>query len=241
METNTTDCDGDTGSNSDSTSNSHDSNRHTHSNSDDDEDGGSCCSHDHASNPFSSLPSYLPPTASFILLLIGLTFSYILKFSFFSGTIEFIWYAIAYIPVGYPVLLAATNSFKKGEYFTEFTLMSIATIGAFSIGEYPEGVAVMLFYSVGEWFQERAVKTAKNNITALLDVRPNIALVLRDNTYTTVDPQTIVIGETIQVKVGEKIPLDGILISDNALLNTAAITGESKPQKAFRNETVMAG
>ncbi len=226
-----------------SCSHRHDSGGHTHEGGgDDDEDSDSCCSHDHHShNPFQSFPSYLPPAASFIMLLTGLAFSHLFKFSFFAGFIEFAWYALAYIPVGYPVLLSAIAAFKKGDYFTEFALMSIATVGAFSIGEYPEGVAVMLFYSVGEWFQERAVKTAKGNIKALLDVRPNTAHVLRDDAYTTVDPQTVAIGETIQVKVGEKIPLDGTLLSDKGVINTAAITGESKPQTAYCGDTVMAG
>ena len=119
--------------------------------------------------------------------------------------------------------------------------MSIATIGAFAIGEYPEGVAVMLFYAIGELFQTAAVKRAKNNIKALLDVRPKTATVLRNNDYVTVAPETVTIGETIQVKVGEKIPLDGVLFSKKASLNTAALTGESKPQYALKGEKVMAG
>ena len=119
--------------------------------------------------------------------------------------------------------------------------MSIASIGAFAIGEYPEGVAVMLFYAIGELFQTAAVKRAKNNIKALLDVRPKTANVLRNNSYETVNPETVTIGETIQVKVGEKIPLDGVLLSEKAALNTAALTGESKPQNVMKNEKVMAG
>jgi len=119
--------------------------------------------------------------------------------------------------------------------------MSIATIGAFAIGEYPEGVAVMLFYAIGELFQTAAVKRAKNNIKALLDVRPQTANVLRNDSYETVNPETVQIGETIQVKVGEKIPLDGVLLSKKAALNTAALTGESKPQNVMNGEKVMAG
>jgi Cd2+/Zn2+-exporting ATPase len=119
--------------------------------------------------------------------------------------------------------------------------MSIATIGAFAIGEYPEGVAVMLFYAVGELFQSAAVKRAKNNITALLDVRPKIASVFRANQYSTVDPNEVQIGEIIQVKVGEKIPLDGTLISKKATVDTAAVTGESKPLVLEVGETVLAG
>ena len=95
--------------------------------------------------------------------------------------------------------------------------MSIATLGAFAIGEYPEGVAVMLFYAVGELFQNAAVNRAKRNIKALLDVRPNEALVYRNNDFISVNPETVEIGEKIQVRVGEKVPLDGILLSDKGL------------------------
>ncbi len=205
----------------------------------DDEDGSSCCQHEH-SLP-AGIPAYLPPLISFALLLMGLAFSYLFHFSFFDGIIRLLWYVAAYLPVAWPVLRAAWSGFQRHEWFSEFTLMSAATVGAFAIGEYPEGVAVMLFYAVGEWFQERAVKTAKNNIKALLDVRPNTAHVYRDGKLLTVNPETVAIGETIQVKVGEKIPLDGVLLSANASLNTAALTGESKPQRVEAGGVVMAG
>ena len=151
------------------------------------------------------------------------------------------WYVIAYIPVGRPVIKEAIQALTKGEIFTEFFLMSIATIGAFAIGEYPEGVAVMLFYAVGELFQSAAVRRAKDNIKALLDVRPKIANVLRNGSFVEVNPSDVGIEETIQVKVGEKVPLDGTLLSDKASLNTAALTGESKPQGLLKGESVLAG
>ncbi|MCL4146226.1 UNVERIFIED_CONTAM: hypothetical protein GTU68_030555 [Idotea baltica] len=119
--------------------------------------------------------------------------------------------------------------------------MSIATIGAFIIGEYPEGVAVMLFYAVGELFQSAAVNRAKSNIKALLDVRPNEALVYRNNDYKSVNPETVEIGEKVKVRVGEKIPLDGILLSKKGSFNTAALTGESKPDTITKGEKVFAG
>ncbi len=213
-----------------------------HSYNDDDDEGGGCCSHDHhANNPFSHLPTYIPPLISFSLLLLGLAFTYLFEFSFFTGIVQFIWYVLAYIPVGYPVLLASLSAFKENDYFNEFSLMTVATLGAFIIGEYPEGVAVMLFYSVGELFQEKAVKSARNNIKALLDIRPNIAHVLRDGQYVTVNPETVLLDETIQVKVGESIPLDGILLSEKSVLDTSALTGESKPKTYRQNEMVMAG
>lgn len=119
--------------------------------------------------------------------------------------------------------------------------MSIATLGAFIIGEYPEGVAVMVFYAVGELFQGEAVKKARNNIKALLAVQPNEALVLRKGDFVPVSPETVAIGETVQVRVGEKIPLDGKLLSNKASVNTAALTGESKPNTVRKGQDVYAG
>lgn len=184
---------------------------------------------------------YLPALVSFTLLLSGLALEHIIKAVFFEGEVRFIWFAFAYIPVAFPVIKESWNTLIKGEIFTEFFLMSIATIGAFSIGEYPEGVAVMLFYAVGELFQNSAVKRAKGNIRALLDIRPKVASVSRNGIYQTIDPQEVQLGETIQVKVGEKIPLDGVLLSDRATLNTAALTGESNPYDVVKGEKVLAG
>lgn len=205
---------------------------------DDDPDGG-CCGHDHEASD--GYRAYLPTIISLSLLLIGLALSHWVKADFFSGWVEVIWYAVAYFPVGWPVLKAAWSGCKQGEFFTEFSLMSVATLGAFIIKQYPEGVAVMLFYSIGELFQAKAVNRAKSNIKALLDVRPKTATVLREGNYITVNPETVNIGEIIQIKVGEKIPLDGKLLSEKAALNTAALTGESKPQMLLAGESVMAG
>ncbi len=205
------------------------------------EDDGHNHSHDHSHEGGLGWKAYLSALISLVLLLSGLAVEHLQEASFFKGWIKIVWYTLAYIPVGFPVIKEAWEALHKGEVFTEFFLMSIATIGAFAIGEYPEGVAVMLFYAIGELFQTIAVKRVKNNIKALLDVRPNTATVLRNGNYGTVDPEMVEIGETIQVKVGEKIPLDGILLSEKAALNTAALTGESKPQNALRGEKVMAG
>lgn len=198
-------------------------------------------SHDHSHEGGLGWKAYLPALISLVLLLSGLAAEHLLNLDFFTGWVKIIWYSLAYLPVGLPVIKEASEALRKGEVFTEFFLMSIATIGAFAIGEYPEGVAVMLFYAIGELFQTVAVKRAKNNIKALLDVRPNTADVFRNDSYETVDPETVAIGETIQVKVGEKIPLDGVLLSEKASLNTAALTGESKPQNVLQDEKVMAG
>jgi len=189
----------------------------------------------------SKFKTYLPAIFSFVMLIIGIAVDYFDAFPFFKGWIRIAWYTLAYLPVGFPVIREGWNSIKHGDFFTEFFLMSIATLGAFAIGEYPEGVAVMLFYAVGELFQNAAVNRAKGNIKALLDARPDEALVLRNGNFVTVNPETVEIGERIQVRVGEKIPLDGILLSERASLNTAAITGESKPDTINKDEKVYAG
>jgi len=194
--------------------------------------------HNHANG--SAFKTYVPAIISFTMLMMGIGLDYF-DVSFFKNWTRIIWYGIAYLPVGLPVVKEGWESIKKGDVFTEFFLMSIATIGAFIIGEYPEGVAVMLFYAVGELFQNAAVNRAKGNIKALLDVRPNEALVYRNNDYVSVSPETVEIGEKVQVRVGEKIPLDGILLSDKGSFNTAALTGESKPDTIAKGEKVFAG
>ena len=205
------------------------------------EEDGHDHSHDHShSHSLDGWKAYLPAIISFILLIAGIIFDYF-DVAFFKEWIRIAWYVVAYIPVGLPVIKEAILALSKGEVFTEFFLMSIATIGAFAIGEYPEGVAVMLFYAVGELFQSAAVKRAKSNIKSLMDVRPKIANVMRNGNYETINPNDVDIGETIQVKVGEKVPLDGILLSDKASFNTAALTGESKPQSNLQGENVLAG
>lgn len=208
-------------------------------------DSENCCigndgSHNSNDNA-STFKIYLPATFSFVMLITGIIVDYLEIFPHFSDWIRIVWYVMAYIPVGFPVIIEGWESIKKGDFFTEFLLMSIATIGAFAIGEYPEGVAVMLFYAVGELFQSAAVKKAKGSIKALLDVRPNEALVYRNKNYVSVNPETVAIGEKVQVRVGEKIPLDGILLSEKGSFNTAALTGESKPDTIAKGEKVFAG
>ena len=197
--------------------------------------------HNHDHGDSSSFNTYLPAIFSFVLLITGIAIDYFDAFPFFKDWVRIVWYTVAYIPVGFPVIKEGWNSIRKGDFFTEFFLMSIATLGAFAIGEYPEGVAVMLFYAVGELFQNAAVNRAKGNIKTLLDARPDEALVYKNGDFVSVNPETVEIGEKIQVRVGEKIPLDGILLSEKASLNTAAITGESKPDTITQNEKVFAG
>ncbi|RPD43470.1 heavy metal translocating P-type ATPase [Paracnuella aquatica] len=148
---------------------------------------------------------------------------------------------IAYLFAGYKVLDLAFRKSKRGDFFNEFVLMSVATLGAFLIGEYDEGVAVMVFYGIGEWFQSVAVKRAKASIKALLDIRPEEVTVLRNGAATVVHPSEVDLGDTIQMKPGEKVALDGELVSESASFNTAALTGESKPDTKYKGEPVLAG
>ncbi len=184
---------------------------------------------------------FLPAIISFVILMTGLAFDYLLKPEWFQGWSRVIWYAIAYIPVGLPVLKEAWESITKGDVFSEFFLMGIATIGAFAIGEYPEGVAVMLFYSVGEAFQDLAVSRAQGNIKSLLDQRPDEVTIVENNQTQTIKAIEAKIGHIIQLKPGEKLALDGELISESSSFNTAALTGESKPDTKVKGEVVLAG
>lgn len=188
----------------------------------------------------SAFKKYLPAIISFLLLVSGIIFEQI-NTSFFKFPINLLWFAVAYAFVGLPINIQALNQIKKGNFFSEFFLMSIATIGAFCINQYSEGVAVMLFYAVGELFQDAAVSNAKRSIKALLDVRPDIVNVIRNGKVITINPSEISIGEIIQVRAGEKVALDGILVSETASFNTAALTGESKPDTKNVTEIVLAG
>ena len=208
----------------------------------------SCCAHTHECAPEkhiekkeSIFAEYWKVGLSFILLISGIIMN-ALELPFFrEGYFSLIWYIVAYLPVGLPVMKEAWESIKDKDYFSEFTLMFVATLGAFYIGEYPEGVAVMLFYSVGELFQEKAVDKAKRNIGALLDVRPEEAAVVRDERVVIENPQSVKVGETIEIKTGGRVPLDGMMLNEVAAFNTAALTGESVPRSIRMGEEVLAG
>ncbi|WP_419869026.1 heavy metal translocating P-type ATPase [Chryseobacterium sp. CT-SW4] len=197
--------------------------------------------HSHGSEDKTTLQLFLPAIISFVLLLAGIAMDNYIKPDWFKDWVRIVWYLAAYIPVGLPVIKEAVESIGKGDIFSEFLLMSIATIGAFAIGEYPEGVAVMLFYAVGEVFQTLAVSRAKSNIKSLLDQRPDEVTVLRDGQPVTIKAETVNIGDTIQLKPGEKLGLDGELLTTSASFNTAALTGESKPDTKSKGEAVLAG
>ena len=150
-------------------------------------------------------------------------------------------FGIAYLLSGYEVLDLAFRKVMRFDFFNEFFLMSVATIGAFTIGSYSEGVAVMVFYSIGEWFQDAAVNRAKRSIKALLDIRPDQVAVKRNDILEVVHPKEVKTGEVIVVKPGDKVALDGELLSDKAAFNTAALTGESKPDSKVKGDKVFAG
>ena len=208
----------------------------------------SCCAHTHECAPEkhiekkeSIFAEYWKVGLSFILLISGIIMNALELHFFREGYFSLIWYIVAYLPVGLPVMKEAWESMKDKDYFSEFTLMFVATLGAFYIGEYPEGVAVMLFYSVGELFQEKAVDKAKRNIGALLDVRPEEAAVVRDGRVIIENPQNVKVGETIEIKTGGRVPLDGMMLNEVAAFNTAALTGESVPRSIRMGEEVLAG
>ncbi len=214
----------------------HDGDHHDHHHNDD----GHGHSHDHTTTG-NMMRLFLPAMISFVLLITGIALDNWIKQTWFTGWLRIIWYVVAYIPVGFPVIKDAFGSIKKGDVFSEFFLMTIATAGAFALGEYPEAVAVMLFYAVGEVFQTMAVSRAKGNIKALLDQRPDEVTVLRNGQPQTIKAETAGIDDIIQLKPGEKLALDGELLSASASFNTAALTGESKPDTKSKGETVLAG
>ena len=197
--------------------------------------------HDHSGGNQTTFQLFLPAIISLTLLLIAIAFDNYFPQTWFKGSVRVAWYILAYFPVGFPVLKEAFEGIRKGDIFSEFLLMCIATIGAFSIGEYPEGVAVMLFYAVGEVFQTLAVKRAKANIKTLLDQRPDEVTILQNNEAKMIKAESVSIGDIIQLKAGEKLGLDGELLSASASFNTAALTGESKPDTKIKGETVLAG
>ena len=188
----------------------------------------------------SAWKTYMPITTTVVIFLGGVFLDYI-KPDFFSGNIRLIWYIIAYLPVALPAFKYALTAMAQKDFFNEFTLMIVATLGAFLIGDYPEAVAVMLFYTIGELFQNSAVLKARRSIKSLLDVRPDSAAVVRGGLITIVSPESVSIGETVQVKAGEKVPLDGKMLSSKGSFNTSALTGESVPRTIREGESVLAG
>ena len=150
-------------------------------------------------------------------------------------------FAVPWLVIGYDVLWDAVRGIAHGQVFDEKFLMAVATIGAFAVGEYPEAAAVMLFYQIGEWFQSIAVGRSRKSIAALMDIRPEFAVVLRDGQEEEVDPEEVSVGETILIRPGDRIPLDGTVLEGQSSLNTAALTGESLPVDVAPGDRVVSG
>ena len=158
-----------------------------------------------------------------------------------EGMPRFAIYAVAYLVIGADILMRAARNVMAGQPFDEYFLMSIATIGAFIIREYPEGVAVMLFYQIGELFQGMAVNHSRRSISSLLDIRPDYANLDRDGKIDMVDPRDVHIGDHIIVKPGEKVPLDGLIVEGSSSFDTSNITGESLPRTAVEGDRILSG
>ena len=150
-------------------------------------------------------------------------------------------FIVSYLFVAFEVLKEALENITKGEVFDENFLMSVATIGAFAIGEFPEAVAVMLFYQIGELFQDYAVDKSKKSISSLMDIRPDYANVLRDGKEEKINPAQVKIGEEIVVKPGEKVPIDGIVVDGTSFIDTKALTGETVPKKVDKDDEILSG
>ena len=172
---------------------------------------------------------------SFLIVII----SFFIEFN--NNLYNNILFFIAYVIIGYDIVLKAIRNISRGHVFDENFLMTIATIGAILIGELPEGVAVMLFYQVGELFQSYAVDRSRKSVASLMDIRPDYANVYRNKEISKVDPDDVSVGEIILVKPGEKIPLDGTVIEGESMINTLALTGESIPKHVTKGENVLSG
>ena len=174
-----------------------------------------------------------------IISLILFLIAFIINFN--NEIINIVIYIISYIIVGFDILKKAVRNIFRGNVFDENFLMSIATLGAFCIKEFPEAVAVMLFYQIGELFQSYAVDKSRKSISDLMDIRPDFANVYKNNNVEKVDPDEVEIGDIIVVKTGEKVPLDGIIIEGKASLDTKALTGESIPKEVGVEDEVLSG
>lgn len=175
------------------------------------------------------------------MLVIGLLFPYLGLDFVEKPQFLLAWYLLAFAFVGLPVMKEAWETALKGDVFSEFMLMTIACIGAFAIGEYPEGVAVMLLYCIGEALQDRAVDRARDNIQELIAFRPTVAKVVVQGKIIEKSPEEVQVGDILEVKAGDRVPLDGKLVSASAAFNTAALTGESLPRTFETGGEVLAG
>ena len=185
--------------------------------------------------------SWWQPALSLVLLLAGIALTAMETTWFQNRWVQLAWYAAAWLPTGWGVLREAIEEAREGEIFSEFLLMTIASIGAFAIGEFPEAVAVMTLYCIGEALQDRAVSRARGNIKSLIAFRPDHAVIIRDDKRETVEPGMVKPGDIIEVKPGERVPVDAILTGEAAAFDTAALTGESVPRVIENGDEVLAG
>ena len=158
-----------------------------------------------------------------------------------EGYIRFLLFMIPYLVIGYDILKKAVKGILNRQVFDENFLMAVATVGAIVLGNYTEGVAVMLFYQIGELFQSYAVGKSRRNISELMDIRPDYANIERDGKLEKVDPDEVEIGSVIVVQPGEKIPIDGVVTEGKTTLNTSALTGESLPREVAPGDEVISG
>ncbi len=199
--------------------------------------------HNHGAASVSENPTWMEHwnlLSALLILVVLLIMEYAFKITL-PKTISFALNAVAFLLAGWSVLRMAFRKVKRGDIFNEFVLMSTATLGAFYIGAYSEGVAVMVFYTIGEWFQDSAVRRAKASIKALLDIRPDEVNVMRNGQTERVHSSEVQLEEIIQMKPGEKVALDGELFSKSSSFNTSALTGESRPDTKYKGEQVLAG
>ncbi|QQS88327.1 heavy metal translocating P-type ATPase [Fusobacterium canifelinum] len=176
-----------------------------------------------------------------VIIIISAILFAIALFVRMSQTLQLILMLVAYILLGKDTVLKAVKNVEKGDFFDENFLMTIATLGAIMIGEYPEAVAVMLFYEVGELFQGYAINKSRKSIADMMDIKPEYANVIRDNKSIKVDPDEVQIDETIEIKPGERVPLDAIIIKGETTLDTSALTGESLPVEVREGATILSG
>ena len=175
------------------------------------------------------------------MLIIGAIIYLVAVLGSFSDTVSLVLYVASYILIGGEVVLAAIKNIAKGEVFDENFLMTVATIGAFAIKEFPEAVAVMLFYQIGETIQGYAVNKSRTSISSLMDIRADYANLLRNGKEEKVNPEIININDVIIIKPGERVPLDGIVIEGESYVDTSALTGESVPRKVTAGNEILSG
>ncbi|MDO7907932.1 heavy metal translocating P-type ATPase [Paenibacillus sp. JX-17] len=211
--------------------NAHEGHRHDHNHDHAGHEGHSH-SHDHGAGETRMMIIRLVTGA--VLAAIGLL-------SPLQGWAELVVFLAAYLIVGGEIVLQAVKNIVRGQVFDEYFLMSLATVGAFAIGQYPEGVAVMLFYQIGELFQGMAVNRSRKSITSLMNIRPDYANLKKGTEVIVVQPEEVAVGDLIVVKPGEKVPLDGIIVEGTSMVDTSALTGESVPREVGRDAEVLGG